>query len=154
LLEGKNSARATSFEKFIGTWKLVSLELRRGDKVSYPFGEDAVGYIMYNPDGYMAAFLAPKRRIKFDSADIMGGTVEEKVAAAETFVSYCGSFEVLEDVVGHRVEASFFPNWVGDKQERFYKFNGDRLTLSTAPMLVYGEMQSAHLIWERVKSNR
>ncbi|MGD0328815.1 MAG: lipocalin-like domain-containing protein [Nitrososphaeria archaeon] len=143
-----------SFEKFIGTWKLVSYKLELGDKVSYPFGEDAIGYIIYNPDGYMAAFLAPKRRIKFGSADMMGGTADEKIAAADTFISYCGSFEVSEDLVVHRVEASFFPNWVGSRQERFYKFEGDRLTLSTAPMLVYSKMQSAHLIWERVKSKR
>ena len=143
-----------SFENFVGTWKLVSLELHRGDKVLYPFGEDAVGFIMYNPDGYMAAFLAPKERRKFESGDIGGGSVEEKVAAADTFVSYCGGFEVLPDMVVHHVETSFFPNWVGDKQERFYRFEGNRLTLSTTPMLVYGEEQSAHLIWERAKPNQ
>jgi hypothetical protein len=143
-----------SYEDFIGTWKLVSFELRRGNEVSYPYGEDAVGFIMYNPDGYMAAFLSFKERKKFESDDRTGGTVEEKVMAADTFFSYCGRFEVWSDVIVHHVETSFYPNWVGDKQERQYKFEGDNLILSTPPMLAWEEMQTAHLIWKRVKSNQ
>jgi hypothetical protein len=143
-----------SFGKFIGTWKLVSYKLKLGDKESYPFGKDAIGQIMYNSDGYMAVFISPKVRTKFNSEDVMGGTVHEKLAAADTFIGYCGSFEVLEDMVVHRVKVSFFPNWVGSKLERFYKFEGDRLTLRSAPMLIYGETQSIYLIWEKVKSNQ
>ena len=39
----------------IGTWRLISWENRSvdGQKISYPLGKDAVGYIMYNEDGYM-----------------------------------------------------------------------------------------------------
>jgi hypothetical protein len=143
-----------SYEDFIGTWKLVSFELRRGNMVSFPYGEDAIGFIMYNPDGYMAAFLSPKERKKFESDDTTGGSVEEKVAAADTFFSYCGRFEVLSDMIVHHVETSFYPNWVGDKQERLYRFEGDYLILSTPSMLAWGEMQSAHLTWKRVKSNQ
>jgi hypothetical protein len=141
-----------SFEDFIGTWKLVSVELRRGETTQYPFGEDPDGFIMYTHEGRMAAFVAPKNRLLFKSSDIMGGSTEEKVAAVDTFVSYCGRFEVLSDRVVHHVEMSLFPNWVGGKQERFFKFEGTCLTLSTAPLLAYGEMQSAHLIWEKIQS--
>jgi hypothetical protein len=42
-------------EKFIGTWKLVSFEMRSADGVTYPFGNDPVGYLMYNDEGYMSA---------------------------------------------------------------------------------------------------
>lgn len=140
-----------SVSDFIGTWRLVSLEAHKGKDILYPFGEDAVGYIMYNPDGFMSAFLAPKERMNFESGDIGGGSVEEKVAAADTFVGYCGRFEVLSDRVVHHVEVSFFPNWLGDRQERFFIFKDNRLTLSTAPLLYQGEMQSAHITWEKVK---
>lgn len=38
----------------IGTWRLASWENRSVDgQISYPLGEDAVGYIMYNQSGYM-----------------------------------------------------------------------------------------------------
>ena len=141
-----------SFEDFNGTWKLVSFELRRREEIQYPFGEDPEGFIMYTPDGRMAAFVAPRNRMHFKSGDVMGGSVEEKVAAVDTFVSYCGWFEVLSDRVVHHVEMSLFPNWVGATQERFFKFEGSQLTLSTAPLFVYGEMQTAHLIWEKIQS--
>jgi len=48
------------------------------------------------------------------------------------------------------VALSLFPNWVGVNQQRLVELRGDRLTLSTRPMLLGGTQQSAHLIWERV----
>lgn len=144
-----------SVSDFIGTWKLVSLEVHMGEEIHYPFGEDAIGYIMYNPDGFMSAFLAPRERMNFKSGDVGGGSDEEKISAAETFVGYCGRFEVLSDRVVHYVEVSFFPNWLGDKQERFFKFHKDKLTLSTAPLLFQGLMQTGHITWEKVnRSNK
>ncbi len=47
------------------------------------------------------------------------------------------------------MEASFFPNWAGVDQERFYRFDGNRLTLSAASMLANGKSQSVHLIWDK-----
>lgn len=138
---------------FIGTWRLVSCELRREDShVVYPYGKDAVGYIMYNEDEYMSVAIMASNRPKFVSGDILRGTTEEKASVAETYLSYCGRYEVKGDKIIHHIEVSSFPNWIGVKQERFYKFEGDRLTLSTSPMLVDGMQQSAHVVWERVKS--
>jgi len=50
-----------------------------------------------------------------------GATAEEKVAAAITYFSYCGRYQVTDDRVIHLMEVSFYPNWIGQKQERFYK---------------------------------
>jgi hypothetical protein len=52
--------------------------------------------------------------------------------------------------VVHHVKVSFFPNWVGVDQERFFDFDRNRLSLSTPPFLIGGMQQTAHLIWERV----
>ena len=75
----------------------------------------------------------------------------EIVAAYGTYISYCGKYEVTEDRVIHHVEVSFYPNWIGKDQVRFYKFEGDRLILSTPPMILGGKQQSGYLIWERMK---
>jgi Lipocalin-like domain len=48
------------------------------------------------------------------------------------------------------VELSLFPNWVGSDQERLVELRGNRLRLSTRPVLLGGVQQTAHLIWERV----
>ena len=121
-----------------------------GRQISYPFDQDFVGYIMYSEDGYMSVAIMSTKRPKFASGDLWGGTTEEKVAAADTYVSYCGKYEVQGDKVIHHIDVSFFPNWSGVDQIRFFEFEGDKLSLSTPPFLVAGIRQAAHLIWERV----
>jgi lipocalin-like protein len=135
----------------IGTWRLISWENRSVDgRVSYPLGRDAVGYIMYNQDGYMSVAITRPNRAKFAAGDLLGGSTEEKAQAADTYVSYCGQYEFRGDTVVHHVGLSLFPNWVGVEQERLVEITGNRLTLSTRPTLLRGEEQTAHLVWERV----
>ncbi len=80
----------------------------------------------------------------------MGGSTEEKVAAAETYISYNGKYEIQGDRVVVHPEVSFFPNWVGVDQVRIWELEDNRLTLSTHSLLIRGEPQTAHLVWERV----
>jgi len=136
---------------FVGTWRLVSLEMRKPDgQVSYPLGHDAVGFIMYAEDGYMSVAIMSVDRLKFAAGDIRRGTVEEKAAAADSYVSYCGRYEIRDNAIVHYIAVSLFPNWVGVQQERVFKFDGRRLYLSTTPFLADGIQQTGHLIWERV----
>ena len=136
----------------IGTWRLISWETRSldGQKISYPLGKDAVGYIMYNEDGYMFVAIMRPNRVRFAAGDLLGGSAEEKAQAANTYVSYCGRYEFHGDTVTHHVDLSLFPNWVGVEQERLVELRGNRLMLSTRPILLGGMKQTAHLIWERV----
>ena len=139
---------ATDFRRFLGTWRLVSVETREADGSVFRRGR-RIGYIIYSEDGYMSVAFMKEGRPKFASGDIRGGTVEEKVAAVEGYVSYSGRYEVEGDRVIHHIEVSLFPNWIGASQERAFEFEGDRLTLSTPLMLVGGRQLSTHLIWER-----
>ena len=68
----------------IGTWRLISWENRSvdGQKISYPLGKDAVGYIMYNEDGCMFVAISRPNRVRFAAGDLLGGSTEEKVQAA------------------------------------------------------------------------
>jgi hypothetical protein len=136
----------------IGTWRLVSWENRSlvDGQISYPLGKDAAGYIMYNQDGYMFVAIMGPNRLKFAANDLLSGTPEEEAQAEETYVSYCGQYDFDGDKVVHHVELSLFPNWVGVDQERLVELAGNRLTLSTPPILLRGIQQTAHLIWERV----
>jgi lipocalin-like protein len=105
---------------------------------------------MYNEDGYMFVAIMGSKRPKFAAGDLLSATKEEEAQAEETYVSYCGRYELRADKVVHHVELSLFPNWVGVAQERLVELSGNRLTLSTPPILLGGIQQSAHLIWERV----
>ena len=134
----------------VGTWCLVSCEVRDdAGRVSHPWGPDAVGYLLYTADGHVAVNLMSAGRPRFAGDDIKGGTAAEKVLAAETYAAYCGTYELRGDVVVHRIEVSFFPNWIGE-QERLVELAGDRLTLGTRPLPVGGREQTFRLVWERV----
>lgn len=134
----------------VGTWRLISWEIRSANgQISYPLGKDAVGYIMYNQDGYMSVAISRPNRQKFAAEDLLGGSTEEKAQAASTYVSYCGQYKFHGDTVSHYVDLSLFPNWAGVEQERLVELRENRLTLSTRPMLLGGIQQTAHLVWER-----
>jgi hypothetical protein len=105
---------------------------------------------MYNQDGYMFVAIMSPHRLKFAGGDLLSGTPEEEAQAEETFLSYCGRYELREEAVIHHIELSLFPNWIGVDQERLVELKGNRLTLSTHPLLIKGKQQTAHLIWERV----
>jgi hypothetical protein len=121
--------------------------------VSHPLGEDASGYLAYNDDGYMFVAIMRPVRTHFVAGDLLSATAEEKAAAAESYVSYCGRYELQGETVIHHVELSLFPNWVGVDQERLVNISGDRLTLSTRPLLLDGRQQTAHLVWELVRGS-
>jgi hypothetical protein len=89
-------------------------------------------------------------RMQFTAGDLLRASAEEKARAAETYMTYCGRYEFHGDTVVHHVELSLFPNWVGVDQERLVEVTGNRLTVSTRPMLLDGIQRSGHLIWERV----
>ena len=139
----------------IGTWRLLSWENRSVEEgqVSYPLGEDATGYIMYNEDSYMFVAIMGSNRPKFAADDLLSATKEEEALAEETYVSYCGRYDFEGDTVVHHVEMSLFPNWIGGDQERLVDLRANRLTLSTRPLLLRGIQQTAHLIWERVSTS-
>jgi len=104
----------------VGTWRLISWEIRSvdGQKISYPLGKDAVGYIIYNQDRYMSVAISRPNRQEFEAGDLLGGSAEEKAQAASIYVSYCGRYEFYGATVSHHVNLSLFPNWVGAEQER------------------------------------
>jgi hypothetical protein len=136
---------------FVGTWRLLSLEARTsGEVVGYPLGKDAVGYLIYSQEGFMTASVMRAGRAKFASADLLGASTEEQLAAMESYSSYCGRYEVKTDKVIHHIELSLFPNWSESDQERFFEFSGDRLTLRTRPMSVGGVELTLHADWQRV----
>ena len=136
---------------FVGVWRLVSyVFIDAGGTVSYPFGMEPRGYIVYTADGYMSVNMMPSGRPNFRTAELLGGSTEEKARAVDTFLSYCGTYDVQGDQVIHHVEVSLLPNWSDGDQRRFYQLDGRRLTLSTAPQLLRGKVQTPVLVWERV----
>src|SRR5215471_4387954 len=141
-----------STNAFVGAWRLLSFEARTSSgEVSYPLGRDAAGLLLYGHEGYMAVSVMRGDRGNFKSADIWAAaSPEEKLAAFDSYSSYCGRYEVQHDKIIHHVELSLFPNWSGGGQERYFEFAGDQLTLRTPPAIVGGVQQTAIAVWQRV----
>jgi len=154
LLAQDRAASRSVKERFSGTWKLLSwkIEQANGELIDPPLGPDPIGWIMYQPGGHMSVAFMRSDRPRFASNNLMEATLEEVETAFEGYISYCGSYEVNEQerFVIHRLQLSWFPNLVGTEQKRFFEFAGDRLTLTTPPLTVFGEAQVHRLIWQRL----
>jgi len=138
----------------IGTWKLISFEIQRENgEVTYPFGKNAKGSLIYAESGRFSVQLMHPDRPKFASEDQMRGTAEEIKANYEGLISYYGRFELerQKGFVIHDVEGSLFPNWEGQRLKRFFELSGNRLKLSTPPTLWGGGDAVGVLIWERIE---
>jgi len=138
--------------KFVGTWKLISYvreEIPSGIKTE-TMGPHPSGYLIYTAGGRMMAIFTSTDRHKPAVAD---PTPRESEELYKSLVSYTGTYTVQADKIIHHVDVSWNETWTGTEQTRFYKFDGDRLSLATTPSLdpVEGKMSVRTLVWERVK---
>ena len=63
-----------TYDPFIGTWRLLSYEIRRADgEIKYPWGQDPVGLLIYSGDGYISVAMMSANRPKFVDKDVKKG---------------------------------------------------------------------------------
>ena len=137
----------------LGTWRLVSYEARNSEgQVHYPLGEDVSGLLVYDGGGNMSAHVMRSDLPVFAGKDPARASDRELRAAFEGYGSYFGTYTVDEarQTVTHHVRGAWYPNWVGHDQVRHFKFDGNRLWLSTPPILWNGESLEHVLTWERI----
>jgi hypothetical protein len=118
----------------LGTWSVVSWQqtiIATGEIGDAPtLGSDPIGYLNYSPDGRMSAIMV--RRDRPPPAALP--TDEDKRRLFESMVAYAGTFEVNGDRVTHHIDVSWNQSWVGMAHVRFFKLNGDLLSIATEPM--------------------
>jgi Lipocalin-like domain len=110
-------------KEFVGTWRLVhSVEFMEDGRTRYPFGQDAVGYIVYSQSGVMAVQIARKTRSRDHS---------EKLVGPADYLAYFGRYEIDTDneLVRHLLEGQVFPGHHPEILERKYRFFDDKLSL-------------------------
>jgi hypothetical protein len=136
---------------FVGTWTLKSTErktLETGE-VTPLWGAHPSGTLVYTAEGRMSALVLAESR-KAPAAAMP--TEAEALSLFKSMVAYAGRYTVESDRVVHHVEQSWNQAWTGTDVVRFYKFDGNRLTLTTAPAPNPrdGKMSVSTLVWERV----
>jgi hypothetical protein len=138
-------------ELLVGAWTLRSDSreiLATGEKGPL-LGQRPSGTLIYTADGRVMAMVLSDGRKK-PVAPIASDT--EAVALFRTVVAYAGRYTVEADRILHHVEQSWNETWTGTDLVRFYKLDGNRLTLTTAPAPNPrdGAISVSTLVWERL----
>ena len=151
--QGRNHSMSKEvIPNLAGSWKLISFHSKDSSgQTAYPFGKDARGRLIYEPDGRMAVQLMNLKRVRFTSDDPMVTSEAEVRAAFDGYTAYYGTYSVNPDqqTIVHHIEAALLPNWVGTDQRRDFEFDGKYLTLK-GPLLLGGVQGTVSLVWERL----
>jgi hypothetical protein len=139
-------------ERLIGTWQLVAVvgeDAVTGEKTDL-WGANPVGYINYAPDGRMMIINARADRDRPAGAN---ATPAEAETLYRGFLAYAGDYTIEGDEITHHVDISWNETWTGTKQVRTFRFDGDRVHLSTRPSPdpVNGRMSMRTMTWEKLK---
>ncbi len=124
-----DGATADTESQFAGAWTLVKIERSDADgELLAPPIEDRIGYIIYDPTGYMGVTIMQPGRQPYAGNQ---QTPEEALASYSTYTSYFGTFTVneAEGFLTHHLEGSLNTGGTGSDYKRFYTFSGNRLTL-------------------------
>ena len=136
----------------LGTWKLQSLvhEATATGQRSSPFGDHPDGYLNYSPDGRMYAIGVAEDRPK--PRDLVP-TEEENAKLQGSMFAYAGTYTADGEKVVHHVDISWNQSWTGTDLVRFYKLDGNTLTITTARARSAsdGEEGEFILVWNKVK---
>lgn len=132
-------------EDLLGAWRLLgwSLVYADGRPAEFPLGQDAVGFLMYTPDGHVSATLMQKAR----PAQAPASAADAATAYAESF-AYAGRYAVRDNTVFHTIEVATNPALIGITSTRNIELTGDILALS-GPDFGAGSPRSQRIVWRR-----
>jgi hypothetical protein len=140
---------------FVGVWKLISCDaIRKSGSVLPIYGKNPIGRLYYDAAGNMSVHIMKSGRFNFKDQSKFRAAVSEMRAAYDSYEAYFSTYEVDEtnQIINHKVLGGLFPNWTGTIQPRHYKFDGDRLIMSTDPIgYVSRERTVVTLVWERLE---
>ena len=55
-----------------------------------------------------------------------------------------------QNVVVHHVEGASHPDWIGTDQKRYFELSGNRVVISTPPMMIRGVESVVVVVAERI----
>ena len=118
----------------VGTWRLVEYWNRDSadQPKRYPFGEQPVGFIVYDAAGNVFIQFAPHPRpARMTREELRKAGPEELRATLEGYVAYFGTYTVdaARGVVIHHVAADVRREYTGTDQERPFRLSGDELII-------------------------
>jgi hypothetical protein len=138
-------------DQIAGTWRLIAASATSGgDRNDAPYGPNPSGFITYTGDGRVMAIISHSGRKPLASGDRISASVDERAEAFATSFSYAGRYSLAGDRIVHRVEIASVQNWVDTDLVRLVRVQNNRITLTTPPISVGGQIRTTELVWERI----
>jgi hypothetical protein len=139
---------ADDASRLVGSWKLSSWTIQIvGGDASEPFGPNPKGRALFTPDGFAAFIIVGANRKPATNSD-------EAAALLKSLNVYTGKFSIDGDKFTTKVDMSGNELLTGQDQLRFFKLEGDRLSIRTAEQvssvgMYQGKKVVGTLTWER-----
>jgi hypothetical protein len=136
----------------VGTWRLVSSR-----SVVWGDGDTEVFHTV-QPKGYL--IVTPWGRMMTVSVACDGDRTKKPTSGVDlselwkTMMAYTGKYRVEGDSIVTTVDVAWNEAWTGTVQRRFYKLEGDKLTIDTEALPIGSgrrakAMYSCRVVWER-----
>jgi hypothetical protein len=141
-------------ERIQGAWSLRAwrIDYSDGRASTFPFGEDATGLLLYSADGHMSAGISRARRGGFGGGSVRHADVEARARAFDSHFHYQGRFTIEGGNVVHAVSGALNPDFIGTRQVRAARLEGDTLELSAEDTLPDTAVRRRHVLsWRRVR---
>ena len=142
-------ALADDGHQLVGVWKLQTYDVEFQDTGEHtaPFGANPSGIAIFTPEGRtMGILTAEGRKVPKTDAD--------RAEAFRSMVAYSGIYRLQEDRWITKVDITWNEASMGTEQTRFYRVEGDVLTVTTPwiPLVNYdGRIGRVILTWIRIK---
>ena len=110
----------------VGTWRLLSyvVEVQATGEKLPAMGDKPSGYVTFLPEGRVFFMLTGEGRKP-------AKTDRERAGLLDTMVAYTGAYSVAGDSWTTSVDVAWNPEWVGTRQVRSFRLEGDRLDVLT-----------------------
>ncbi len=108
----------------VGTWKLTAFQIEFENQERQAAYDQASGSLIMSPDGRMIAIVADNARQSSDPPN----------ALFDRMMAYSGRYRLQgDDCFITDVDVAWHPSWLGTEQSRYFKVEGDTLSIITAP---------------------
>lgn len=130
----------------VGTWKLTSRFMEdvqtRGRNTFW--GEHPNGYLVLTPGGRWIVIQTAEERKE-------PRTDEDQAAAFRSLIAYSGKYHTEGPKIMINVDIAWDESWRNTEQVRYYRIEGGRLYIETAPRLypLGDNLNRGVLVWTR-----
>ncbi len=114
----------------IGTWKQLSGTMVEEGSTTEKSNLSSApnGFVNFSADGRLMLLSTDSARKK-PAGEVP--TAAEAEALYRSMIAYAGTYELEGNKVTYHLEATWNESWTGSKQVRFWKIEGDLLTVTT-----------------------